>query len=154
MQPQNYTPLIFLTLIIIMAILYQTVKLNSHQYFCLYGKITSCKLALLIACVINNIYFTEPTSMENTQSPSPRSSSSSSSLGGPQNPAPHKIIPPGSKVSNPMLQVSCQSSSPSTQTNECRYVYCDPWRMPKKSKIGTRDSGVGDVLNHTPLTVL
>ena len=122
-----------------MAILYQTAKLNSHQYFCLYDKIISCKLALLIACVINNIYFTEPTSMENTQSPSPRSSSSSSSSEGPQNPAPHKIIPPGSKVSNPMLRVSYQPSSPSTQTNECRYVYGDPWRMPKKSKKATEE---------------
>ena len=122
-----------------MAIPYQTAKLNSHQYFCLYDKIISCKLALLIACVINNIYFTEPTSMENTQSPSPRSSSSSSSLGGPQNPAPHKIIPPGSKVSNPMLRVSYQPSSPSTQTNEYRYVYGDPWRMPKKSKKATEE---------------
>ena len=109
----------------------------------------------------DNVLSIPTASAENTLSPSPRSSSSSSSSEGLQHPRAVlcKNISPESEVSNSMLQASCQQSSPSIQTKECRYIYCDPWGLPKKSKMvtedyctsgtGTGDSGVGDVHHHT-----
>jgi hypothetical protein len=71
-------------------------------------------------------------------------------------------LTPQSEVSQSMLSVSCQSSSPSTSTKERRFVYhtSHPCRMPDDSEMatedypstgtGTSDSGVGDIHHYTP----
>ena len=108
--------------------------------------------------VCSHFYCTATASVENSQSPSPHSSTSSP--GDSQNPSPSKKSAQRSEVSQSILPVSCQPSPPSTSTKERKFVYCLPYGIPETSTMvtedyysggtGTGDSGVGDIHHHTP----